>query len=139
MADQGHRALPHTADVIVEAWAPSRAECVAEAVRALVGSFADASDVAATRPLPVTLDPADDESLLVAALEEAIYVVDALGVVPVSVELEDAEDGGIAGFFDVADVSLVRGVGALPKAVAYTDLRFARDGGAWRCRVTIDV
>jgi SHS2 domain-containing protein len=32
--------MPHTADLRIEAWAPTREECLAEAVRSLVDSFA---------------------------------------------------------------------------------------------------
>lgn len=37
----GHRSVPHTGDLRVEAWAPTREECIAEAVRGMVASFAD--------------------------------------------------------------------------------------------------
>ena len=40
MSGRGHRTVPHTADLRVEAWAPTREECLAEAVRGLVDSFA---------------------------------------------------------------------------------------------------
>ena len=39
-AGRGHRTVPHTADLRIEAWAPTREECLAEAVRGLVDSFA---------------------------------------------------------------------------------------------------
>ena len=39
-AARGHRTVPHTADLRIEAWAPTREECMAEAARGLVGSFA---------------------------------------------------------------------------------------------------
>ena len=136
----GHRILPHTADLIIEAWAPTRAACLAEAVRAMVGTFADTSNVAATEPIPVALEPAeDDAATLVALLDEVIYVVDALGAVPVSVELEESEDGGIGGFFDVARASAVRSIGPVPKAATYSDVSLEAGDDNWRCRITIDV
>jgi hypothetical protein len=39
----GHRTLPHTADIRIEAWAPGREQCIAEAVRGMVDTFADTS------------------------------------------------------------------------------------------------
>ena len=39
-AGRGHRTVPHTADLRVEAWAPTREACLAEAVRGLVDRFA---------------------------------------------------------------------------------------------------
>ena len=38
--DRGHRKVLHPADLRIEAWGPTREECIAEAVRGLVGSFA---------------------------------------------------------------------------------------------------
>lgn len=37
----GHRTVPHTADLRIEAWAPTAELCIAEAVRAMVWGFAD--------------------------------------------------------------------------------------------------
>jgi SHS2 domain-containing protein len=39
-ADRGHRKALHPADLRIEAWGPTREECIAEAVRGLVDSFA---------------------------------------------------------------------------------------------------
>ncbi|MEU6969505.1 archease [Kitasatospora aureofaciens] len=39
----GHRAVPHTADLRLVAWAPTAEGCVREAVRAVVEGFADTS------------------------------------------------------------------------------------------------
>ncbi|SCE66445.1 Archease protein family (MTH1598/TM1083) [Micromonospora haikouensis] len=38
---RGRRSVAHTADVRIEAWAPDREGCVAEAVAAMVETFAD--------------------------------------------------------------------------------------------------
>ena len=51
MAAQGYRTVPHTADLRIEAWAESRDECVAEALRGLIASFADISDMRPARVL----------------------------------------------------------------------------------------
>ena len=78
----GHRGMPHTADLGIEAWAPTREECLAEAVRGLVDSFAA---VAGLRPQGrasrhVTARP--DADLLVAVIDEVIYRLDANGEIP---------------------------------------------------------
>jgi Archease protein family (MTH1598/TM1083) len=65
-ARQGHRSVPHAADPRVEAWAPTREECLAEAARGLVDSFAV---VAAARPRRMAerrFIAASDADLLVA-------------------------------------------------------------------------
>lgn len=135
----GHRVLPHTADVMIEAWGPTRVSCLEEAVRALVESFADISDVSATELMPVSIDPADSEELFVSLLEEAVYIVDVFGAVPVGVRVEETEDGSLAGFFDVAPAARVRVVGAAPKAISRSGLSVVGDDRGWSCRVTVDV
>ncbi|MFA5891772.1 MAG: archease [Actinomycetota bacterium] len=135
----GHRVLPHTADVMIEAWGLTRVSCMEEAVRGLVEAFADVSDVSATEPLPVSIDPGQDDEMFVALLEEAVYIVDVFGSVPVGVTVEETEMGGLAGFFDVAPAARVRVVGAVPKAVSRSGLAVACDADGWKCRATIDV
>lgn len=138
--DRGHRILPHTADLVLEAWGPSRTACMEEAVVALVGSFADTSDADTADPVALALDPAREDDLLVALLEEVLYLVEVLGVVPSAAAVTERDDGGLGGFFDVVRIGDVEEVGAAPKAIARGDLRFGPDGnGRWSCRVTVDV
>ena len=54
----------------------------------------------ATNPVPVAFEEHDHEALLLALLDEVIYVVDVLGTVPANVVLEEAEDGSVVGFLD---------------------------------------
>jgi hypothetical protein len=44
---RGHRTVAHTADLRVEAWAPSREQCIAEAVLGTVAAFVDTSSAPA--------------------------------------------------------------------------------------------
>ena len=135
-----HRTVSHNADVIIEAWGGTPLECLEEAARALVETFADVSNVAATDTVPVMFDLApDDEEALVAVLEEIVYLVDAHEAVPVDVALEATEDGGVAGYFETAAASTVGLGGAAPKGVSRSDLELDHDQGRWRCRAVIDV
>jgi SHS2 domain-containing protein len=139
MAPSGFRLLPHTADVMVAAWAPTVEDCLAQAVRGLVSCFAA---VRATRPhrlVAFVCDPAPESELLVELLEEAIYVIDVHDVVPVQVAVARTAEGGLVGEFGVAERADVELVGPAPKAVTRHDLRFARDGSTWRCEVIVDV
>ncbi len=54
----GHRVLPHTADVIVEEWAPSRSGCLEELVRGVVETFAATRNATATREVPLEVGAA---------------------------------------------------------------------------------
>jgi SHS2 domain-containing protein len=135
----GHRLLPHTADLILEAWAPTRIECLEEAARALVDSFARVPTDLGGRARPIRLLPGDDDATLVALLEEVMFVVDALESVPIAVSLADAEDEGIRGELELVSIDTVEIHGPAPKGVSFGDLAFERDDGGWRCRATIDV
>ena len=129
----------HTADCIVEAWGPDRVSCLAEAVRALVEVFAAVDGVPVARSVPVSLPPGPDDQMLVALLEEVLFVVDAFGEVPVGVHLEPTAEGGVTGVMDVAPSCSVTLVGPVPKAVSYHQLQIQEIGGEWRCRAIVDV
>ena len=139
-ADQGHRTVPHTADLRLEAWAPTREACLAEAVRGLVDSFAV---VAAARPRHTAerrFIASSDEDLLVVIVEEVIYRLDADGEIPVAVAVRSAPEGGVVLVLPLADVTEAEITGPAPKAASLHDLRCAPDpAGRWSCGITIDV
>ncbi len=135
----GHRQLPHTADRVLEAWGPDRATCLSEALLALVESFAEVPDRAAVQVLPLGASAGGAKDVLVSLLEEVIYAVDALGVVPLRFHLAEAEDGSLAGDMEVVRTSEVELVGSVPKGVSYHALEIASSDGGWRCRVLVDV
>lgn len=141
-APSGHRLLPHTADVRLEAWAPTREACLAEAVRALADTVVDtAAAPPPTSSIPVTLPPTTDIDLLVSLLDEVIYEIDVLGVLALDAHLAvDPEDGALTGHLEVAPLAALPQTGSAPKAITRHRLRFSRDDdGAWRCLVTVDV
>ena len=139
-AGQGHRAVPHTADLRIEAWAPTREECLAEAVRGLVDNFAA---LAAARPRRVAerrFIAGSDADLLVAVIDEVIYRLDTDGEIPVIVDLRAVPDDGVVLSMQLADVGEAEITGAAPKAASLHDLRCAPDpAGRWSCAITIDV
>lgn len=137
----GHRTLPHTADLIVEAWAPTRAGCLAEAVAALTDSYADTSHAEPTRRHAFRLAAPTDEQALVALLDEALYVLDALGAVPVETHLDplDPPVAELTGWFALANLDRVGLVGSVPKGVALSGLSLRYLNGRWHCTATVDV
>ncbi|WP_335936236.1 archease [Streptomyces sp. PTD5-9] len=139
----GHRTVPHTADLRVEAWAPTAAGCVAEAVRAVVESFADTSGAAATGERECVVTAPSDDDLLASVLEEVVYRLDADGEIPLDVDVEPyGSAGGGPGLrvrFRMADARTARETGAAPKAVALHGLRLRHGPGGWSCGVTVDV
>jgi SHS2 domain-containing protein len=133
----GYRVLPHTADTRIEAWAPARAGCLEAAVCALVSTFADVTEMEAANSIEEEFDESTDKDLLVALLEQVIYLVEVVGVVPVTVDFVD--DGRLAGSFGVVPLEAAEICGPAPKAIALSDLAFEERDNEWRCLVTIDV
>jgi SHS2 domain-containing protein len=151
----GHRIVSHTADLALEAWAPSREDCLTEAVRALVDSVAEPTETAAAEgDVTFAVAPGTpDEDLLVAVLDEAIYQMEVHERLPVDVSLHPeaartadraapgapAPDAALEVRFATVPARSARVVGAMPKAVSLHELRFAATGGIWSCHVTVDV
>jgi len=131
--------VPHTADIIVEAWAPTREQCLAEAVAALTESCADTSNVVPTSRHTFRLAADSDEQTLVAVLEEVLYVLDAHGQVPVTTHLDSMNGTELSGWFDVASVSEIPLIGSAPKGIALSGLSVHPVDGGWRCTATVDV
>ena len=124
----GHRSVPHTADLRIEVWSPSREGCIGEAVLGTVESFLDTSLARAQRIRQCRLTGDRDDDLLLAVLEEVIYLLDTAGEAPVDVELE-AIPGGVDVKFAMVDASTLPQVGAVPKAVSFNELHLSH--GPW--------
>ena len=137
-ARRGHRFLPHTADVLIEAWGPTREDCLAEAVTATVETFADITAVPPSGSATVLLPDGTDEDVLVAVLSEVIVRLDVDGALPVEVEVRRAEDA-VELVLGLAPLHHVRIIGAAPKAVSWHRLRCAPTSGGWACSVVLDV
>ncbi len=131
--------VPHTADVRIEAWAPDREGCVAEAVTALVGTFVDASGATPEADVEFHVPPGADEDLLVGVLDEVIFRMETEGELPLATEVRAADDGGLTMRWRATGTDAVELVGAVPKAVSLHELRFGPDGNGWSCAVTLDV
>jgi protein archease len=134
----GHRLVPHTADMRIEAWGVSREQCLVEAVLGLVESLADVSAARPTAVERIRLAEASDEELLVALLDEVVYRLDVYGQVPVDVEAEST-DGGLDLRLEVADLAEVEIVGAAPKGISWHGLHMGPGPYGWSCAVTVDV
>jgi SHS2 domain-containing protein len=140
MADKtsGHRSVPHTADLRIEAWAPTRDGCIRQAVLGTVESFLDTSLAYPTRTRRCRLTQQRDDDLLVAVLDEVVYLLDTEGEAPVDLDLHDL-DGAVDVKFAMADATTLPQLSAVPKAVSLNDLRFTHGRTGWQCAVTLDV
>ncbi|MER6992341.1 archease [Saccharopolyspora hirsuta] len=133
----GYRFLPHTADIRFEAWGGSREECLAQACRALVASFAEIPASAPARTASAGID-GGDEQLLLSVLDEIIYRLDVEGALPREIDVRPTPTGIDLEMSEV-DTDRVRFTGATPKAVSLQGFSFTRDDRGWRCSVTVDV
>ncbi|MGR3938864.1 archease [Streptomyces sp. BRA346] len=136
--ESGHRAVPHTADVRIEAWGRTRERCLAEAALGMVECFTDVSAARATAVERVRLTGRSDEELLTALLEEVIFRLEVAGRLVVEVEA-DACDGALEVRLALAELAAVEIIGAVPKGVSWHRLLIGPDPYGWSCAVTVDV
>ena len=134
----GHRAVPHTADVRIEAWGASRERCLVEAALGMVECFADVTAVRPTSMERVRLAENSDEELLTALLDEVVFRLDVDGRVPVDLEA-DTTDGDLDVRLALAELGEVEVTGATPKGVSWHGLHIGPDSYGWSCAVTVDV
>ncbi|MGW6907761.1 archease [Streptomyces sp. NPDC054940] len=134
----GHRTVPHTADVRIEAWGVSRERCLVEAALGMVECFADLTAVRPTSVERVHLEEDSDEELLTALLDEVVFRLDVDGRVPVDLEA-DTTDGDLDVRLALADLADVEVTGATPKGISWHGLHFGPGPYGWSCAVTVDV
>ena len=134
----GHRTVPHTADLRIEAWAPTIEECAAEAARALVESFADLSTATSAVEREYTVRAEDAEGRVVALLDEVIFRMDTAGELPRAIEVRRT-GSGLRVRSAVVDAAEATVVGAVPKAVSFHELWVTEGAEGCRCSVTLDV
>ncbi len=132
-----YRWVDHTAELELRIEADSEAGIFADALLAfaeLVGDEGGEEGGQATRHA-ITLDADDLGGLLVAWLEELVYLAETAAFVP-----DRAEEVVVRPPSVTAVVSGRRGSPRhLVKAVAYHGLEFERAGRAWCARVVLDV
>ena len=136
--ERGHRSLPHTADIRIEAWGPDPQGCLAEAVAALVDAFADTSGAQPERTVETDLAAETCADALMAVLDEVIYLLDTADAVPLGAEVE-WQPGALRLRMPVASLQALDLTGAAPKAVSLHGLRFSAGERGCSCTATIDV
>lgn len=137
-ARRGHRAHPHAADVILEAWGPGLPECFEEAVCALLGLCMDSSKAEVTDRRLATIGPGSDQAMLVDLLNELLFVLDTADDVPLRAGVAERQ-GVLDVVIDLGDPASVMMTGSVPKAIALTELSVERAGGRVRCTFLVDV
>ncbi|HEU5083974.1 MAG TPA: archease [Acidimicrobiales bacterium] len=129
----------HTADVILEAFGPDLPACCEEAVAALVELFADAERAELVGSWAASIPAGGPEEVLLALLEEVIFVLDTSDGVPVSARVQQRPDGGLDAVLALASPASVASTGAVPKAVSRSGLEVRTEPGRVGCSVLVDV
>jgi SHS2 domain-containing protein len=137
--DRGHRVLPHTADVILEAWAPDFSSCCEQAAIALLALCIDGSRAAVVDHYRFDLRPATRESMILDLLDEIIFVLDTVQAVPVGVRARPRADGEIEVTLTLAERESVEAIGSAPKAISRSGVRVDDKPGLVRCAFLVDV
>lgn len=138
-APRGHRVVEHTADQIIEAWGPTRAACLEEAVAAFVATFADTPSGTSARAETVELHAADDMTLLLEVLGEVVFLLDVENAVPVAVRVVD-RDEHVTVHLELVDAGEVEATGPAPKGISHSGLDLSTaDGDGWTARALIDI
>jgi len=89
--------IEHDADVALRVRGASRSELFAHAAEGMIGLMVDPATVAGRMSLEVCARGGDDESLLVAWLDEILFALDGEGFVPQRAEVDAVEDGAVCG------------------------------------------
>ena len=129
-----------TADKGIRAWGPDRTSVFRQAALGLWSLMVDPVAVARRHMTPVTVDAADRETLLVAWLNELLYLYEAKDVIGADCAILsltathlDAEVLGEA--VDTTRHAVMSHV----KAATYHQLRVGPTADGWEARVVVDV
>jgi SHS2 domain-containing protein len=138
----GVRFLQHTADVGIEVEAESLDECLARAAAALFAMMfvpPERTEPGSEKVVEVSVEAEDPEALLVAWLQELLYMseVEHLLFLWFEVETDGRRLKGRAGGRPISPE--IEPAGPLVKGVTQHGLRVGRDGDRWIARVIVDV
>ena len=128
------------ADVGVRAWAPSRAAAFAEAALGVLALVVDPPSVEPHESREVRAQAGTPETLLVAWIDECLYVHEIEGFVARTVEVMECSDTVVHGRLlgEPLDPGRHR-LGTVVKAATLHGVSVVRDGNRHEVRVIVDV
>ena len=128
----------HAGDLRIEAWAGTREAVIAEAVAALVGSFAGSAHLAPSSRTLFRVTGDTDAELLQAVLGRIIAGVLERQEVPVATAVS-ATETGLEVSCRTVNAAGIMPTGAIPKAVSRQTALCRRFPSGWWCSARIDV
>ena len=134
------RILEHTADVGFVAFGSTREETFANAARALFDLMVDLDTIDPGEDIPVRVEGADPESLLVNWLSELLYLHDTEGWLFRDFEIQNLRDDSLAAIARGEKLQRLRHQVKLQvKAITYHQLALERTPEGWRAQVYVDI
>ncbi len=138
--DAGYAIFAVTADQGIEAWAPDLRELFRQATLGLWSRIVDPTGVRPARALAVAAEAADRESLLVAWLNELLYLGDAEHLAGADCAITAWTDSRVAGTVWGEEMDPARHARrGHVKAVTYHQLAIRETPHGWQARVVVDV
>ena len=136
----GFRLLAHTADIGLEASAPTQAELFVAAAKGLTTLLFDGSPVVTAIHKEVCLEAPDDAALLVTWLNEILCFIEIDHLVPATFEIAELGGGKLVAVIGGEPYDTARHlVERTAKAVTYHRLVVEKRQKGWYARVYIDL
>lgn len=134
-----YRLLAHTADIGVEATAPSFPELLEQLATGMFASIVEVEPCLTDRETTVFVEAGTVEELVVDLLSELLYRSEVEEVIFCRFQASQPEEGRVVVTAHGVDARALSLDGAPIKAVTYHDLEVTRSGDDWYGRVYFDV
>ncbi|MHB9112478.1 MAG: archease [Thermoleophilia bacterium] len=132
--------MDHTADIGIRAFGSTEAEVFQNAATGMFSLIADLENVGETRDFTIEVEAEDRETLLVAWLNELLYLYDSNDMLLKRFELSELGDTSLKGraFGEPMDAERHK-LKADIKAATYHMLKLKEEPGGWQAEVIFDV
>ena len=143
--NRGFRFLEHTADVFVEAWAPTLAELFEEMAKAMFEIITDTSKVEPVECREISVNGFDLENLLYRWLEELLIIHDSENMVFTEFKVHELSKVS-------EEEYVIKGVACgeifnpskheprtVVKAVTYAQMKIEKKNDKWRATAVFDI
>ena len=139
-ADAGFEIFAVTADKGIRAWGPDRPGVFRQAARGLWSLMVDPATVECRFGVPLTVEAEDHEALLVAWLNDLLYLYEAKGFIGGDCTVQSQTETRLVAEVRGETVDRARHVIlSHVKAVTYHQLHLGPTANGWEARVVVDV
>ncbi len=147
-SDRGFKFGEHTADVLIEAWAPTLEGLLEEMAKAMFEVMTDTSKVEPRDKVSIEVCGFDLENLLYRWLEELLYYHDSQNLVFSKFIIKKVFEREVDGEKEICIEGEAWGEPfdrskheprTVVKAVTYAQMKVWRDGDTWRATTVLDI